>query len=262
MRKLLLVSLALLLVACGSLSAQAAGWGNVTGKFTFDGTAPKPAALKIDKDPATCGKHGLVDESLVIGKDGGIANIVVGLFLKAGAKKPEIHPDLVKPTGEVVFDNSKCRFEPHVAVVRTGQTLVLANKDDIGHNVKADLLSNSPFNDLLPAGASLKKILKAEERLPITCSCSIHPWMKGYLIVRDDPYVAVSSETGEFKIANLPAGKWTLRVWQEKSGYIEDVKLGAKATKWAKGQVEVTIEDGKTFDFGEIKVGPKEFVEK
>jgi hypothetical protein len=37
-------------------------------------------------------------------------------------------------------------------------------------------------------------------------------------------------------------------------GFVTDVTVGGKSVKWAKGQVEVTIEDGKDFDFGEIKV--------
>lgn len=260
MQKLIVTSLAVLLVACGSLSVQAAGWGNVKGKFVYDGTAAAPTAIKPDKDAAVCGKHPLFDESLVVSKDGEIANIVVGLFLKAGAKKPEVHADFEKDAGqEVTFDNTNCRFEPHVVFVRTNQKLILTNTDTVGHNVKADLLNNAPFNDLLPPGGKLPKTLKAEEKLPVSCSCSIHPWMKGFLVVRDDPYASISNEKGEFEIAKLPAGKWTLRVWQEKSGFIEEVNVGGKATKWAKGQVDVTIEDGKTFDFGTIKVSPKEF---
>ena len=263
MKKLFAMSLVGLLVACAAAPAHAADWGNVKGKFTFDGTAPTPAAIKVDKDPAVCGKHGLVDESVVVGKDGGIANVVVALYLKAGAKKPDVHPDYAKSAkDEVTLDNTKCRFEPHVAIVRTSQTLILANTDSIGHNVKADLLNNAPFNDLIPGGGKLKKTIKAEEKLPVACSCSIHPWMKGFVIVRDDPYVAVSNDKGEFEIKNLPAGKWTLRVWQEKSGFVEEVKVAGKAAKWAKGQVDVTVEAGKDFDFGEIKVAAKEFADK
>jgi hypothetical protein len=64
----------------------------------------------------------------------------------------------------------------------------------------------------------------------------------------------VTDSEGNFEIKNLPAGKWTLRVWHEMPGFVTDVTVGGKSVKWAKGQVEVTIEDGKDFDFGEIKV--------
>lgn len=263
MRKHLVASLAALLVASGALSAHAAGWGNVKGKFVLDGKAPTPTPLKIDKDPAVCGKHDLVDESFVVSKDGEIANIVVALYLKPNAKKPEVHPDFAKDAAaEVNFDNTNCRFEPRVATMRTSQKLILGNTDPIGHNVKADTLVNPAFNILVAAGGKTPVTLKQEEKLPVACSCSIHPWMKGFLVVREDPYVAVSNEKGEFTIPKLPAGTWTLRVWQEKSGFVEEVKVKGKATKWAKGQVEVKIEDGKDFDFGEIKVSPKEFADK
>ena len=41
---------------------------------------------------------------------------------------------------EVVLDNKDCRFEPHVAVVRTSQKLALKNSDPVGHNSKIDPL--------------------------------------------------------------------------------------------------------------------------
>jgi plastocyanin len=192
----------------------------------------------------------------VVGKKAGIANHVVANYATPlGGKKPDVPESYKKDeAAKVELDNSKCRFEPHVLIVRTSQTLVLQNTDAIGHNVKADLLSNSPFNDLIPAGAKIEKKLVKEEKVPMTCSCSIHPWMRGYLVVRDDPYAAVTDSEGNFEIKNLPAGKWTLRVWHEMPGFVTDVTVGGKSVKWAKGQVEVTIEDGKDFDFGEIKV--------
>jgi hypothetical protein len=254
------IAASICLVAGGWTSAQAAGWGSVKGKFVYDGAPPTAPKLVIDKDAAVCGVAGLVDESLVVGKDGGIANVVVGLFLRPGQAKPAVHPDYAKEAGkEVEFDNAKCRFEPHIAIVRTDQVLVLKNGDAVGHNVKADLLNNASFNDLIPAGASLKKTLKSEERIPLPASCNIHTWMKGYVVVRNDPYAAVSAADGSFEIKNLPEGTWTLRVWQEKSGFVQDVKLNGKATKWMRGQFDVKIEDGKVQDLGNILVGPAVF---
>jgi plastocyanin len=265
MRKSFVLGLAVALVGWTTV-ASAAGWGNLKGKFVFDGKAPTPAKLKIDKDPAVCAApgHVLVDETLVVGDDGGIANIVVALYLKPGDKKPETHPsfaELIKKPAEL--DNIKCRFEPRITVVYAGQELILKNSDPVGHNVKANLLINPAFNDLIPGGGKLTKTtLKKEERLPAETSCSIHPWMRGYLVVREDPYVAVSAADGTFEIKNIPAGKWTFRAWQERSGYIEEVKLDGKATKWDKGRFDVEIKDGADFDLGEVKIGIKEFPAK
>jgi plastocyanin len=260
-----IASSALAAVAAWSTVASAAGWGSFKGKFVLDGKAPTAAKLKVDKDVEVCAPGGAspLDESLVVSDKGEISNIIVALYVKAGGKKPEVHPDYaaaLKTPAE--FDNNTCRFEPRVQTVRVGQDLVLKNTDKVGHNVKGDLLANAPFNDNLPAGATIKKTLKTEEKLPAVVSCSIHPWMRGYLIVREDPYVAVSAKDGTFEIKNVPAGEWTFRAWQERSGYVEEVKVNGKATKWSKGQFPVKIADGKDTDFGEIKVPVAEFPAK
>lgn len=263
MRKSLIRSFAVMALAAATASSATAG--NLKGKFVLDGKAPAPAKLKVDKDAAVCAPGGMapVDESLVVGSDGGISNIIVAIYLKPGAKKPAVPADFAaavkKPT---TLDNSKCRFEPRVTVVYAGQELILKNSDTVGHNVKANMLANTPFNDLIPGGGQLTKTsLKVEEKLPAEASCSIHPWMRGYLVVREDPFVAVSAADGSFEIKDLPAGDWTFRAWHERSGFVEEIKLGGKATKWEKGRFEAKITDKDT-DLGEIKVGIKEFPEK
>ena len=90
-----------------SIAAQAAEWGTLTGRFVIDGTVPTPAKIKADKDAEVCAKHDLFDESVVVGKDGGVQNVVIYL----NTKNPEVAPsyDATK-TGKVTVDNSKCRF--------------------------------------------------------------------------------------------------------------------------------------------------------
>ena len=66
--------------------------------------------------------------------------------------------------------------------------------------------------------------------------------------------MAVTNEKGEFMIENVPAGKHKFQVWHEKSNYLQDVKVGGKSTKWSRGQVEVIIKDGETYDLGEVTV--------
>ena len=56
--------------------------------------------------------------------------------------------------------------------------------------------------------------------LPFSYSCSIHPWMKGYVGTFAHPYFAVTDADGNFEIKNAPAGDWRLLVWQEKVGWV------------------------------------------
>jgi len=106
---------------------------------------------------------------------------------------------------------------------------------------------------LIPVGSKLTKTLDKPEAAPSPVSCSIHPWMSAKIIIRDDPYAAVSDKDGNLTIANLPVGKWTFTVWSEGAGYVTTATLGGKKVQWAKGKMDVEIKKGDT-DLGEIKV--------
>lgn len=257
MRTTLSLLVAIAVVLSGT-AASADGWGNVKGKFVYSGSAPTPSSIAVTKDKEYCGMFKLVDESLVINPSNkGIQNVVVMLYVSRG-KKVDVHPDLAKPTKPAVIDNTHCRFEPHVTVAMAGQEILIKNDDTIGHNTKIDTFSNPATNFTIPAKGELKQKFTKAESSPSPVSCSIHPWMKGYLVIKDHPYVAVSNENGEFEIKNLPEGKLTLQFWQEKTGYVEKVTLNGKKTRLRRGRIEIDVKDGETVDLGEILVGSDE----
>jgi hypothetical protein len=235
------------------------GWGSLSGKFVYDGTAPKPEPLAITKDAEFCGKHQPVNEELLVNSEnGGIQNVVVMLYLKPREKAPAPHPDYAAAKSESVrLDNAGCRFEPHVLAMQAGQKLIVGNKDEVGHNTNA-ALSGQPFNELIGAGQDLEKSVDSPERTPAPVSCNIHPWMRAYLVVTEHPYVAVTDENGEFKIENLPTGEWTFQVWQEKAGNIQNVQIDGKTHDWDKGRTTFAIHEGEN-NVGEIKVAPAVF---
>lgn len=243
-----------------AVGTQAADWGDLSITFKLDGKAPTPKPSVVNKDEAVCGKHKLVDETLLVNSaNSGIANVIMWLTPDRGTKVAA-HPDYeAAAKSEVPFDNKDCRFEPHIVVLRTTQTLLVGNKDSIGHNTNVATLSNPPQNVLIPASGTLKQKYTVEERLPVSVSCNIHPWMKSYAVIKETPYVGVSDENGKIVIKNLPAGKWTFTVWHEGSGYVSEVTRGGKTEKWSRGKLEnVTIKAGAN-DLGEAKVALKVF---
>ena len=144
--------LSLLLASTCAVATNAADWGTVKGKFTYDGDVPKSDNIQVTKDVQFCGKHDLKVEELIVNpKNKGIANVVVYLYQKRNAKPPKIHPDYEETEkGDVVLDNENCRFEPHIALVRTSQTLIIGNKDPIAHNASLAMLANPPSNNIIP----------------------------------------------------------------------------------------------------------------
>ncbi|MGE3317054.1 MAG: hypothetical protein AB7O26_18210 [Planctomycetaceae bacterium] len=234
-------------------------WGTLSGRFIYDGPIPEPVPISVNKDEEYCSKDKPYDESLIVNKENsGIANVVVRLEVKTGDKIPVHDSYRESATARVPLDNKSCRFVPHVCLLRTTQTLVITNSDDVSHNTAAYLDRNDPFNEVTAVRQSTEKTIARPERMPAKVNCSIHPWMAGWLVVSDHPYAAVSDPDGRFQIENLPAGEWTFQVWQEKGGWIRKAKQEGKPVEWKRGRVTIKIEPGKN-SLGEIRLSPDAF---
>jgi len=79
-------------------------------------------------------------------------------------------------------------------------------------------------------------------------SCTIHPWMNGWVRVFNHPYYAVTDEHGNFELKNVPAGQFRVVVWHGSGGFLG----GADGRD---GQV-VIIDAGKTKDLGNLEYTP------
>ncbi|HEY1064772.1 MAG TPA: carboxypeptidase regulatory-like domain-containing protein, partial [Pirellulales bacterium] len=166
-----------------------------------------------------------------------------------------VHPEVAKLAGTpVVLDNKCCRFEPHIATLWLKQPLKITNSDACGHNAACSPKKDEPFNPLLQPNTDVTINFQASQTLPQPVSCAIHPWMKGYVLPRANPYVTTTNAKGEFEIANLPAGQHQFQVWHERAGYLMANKEWVVGRK--KGIVTVTIAGGKATDLGEVKVDP------
>ena len=126
----------------GGSAANAEEWGDIKGSFVFEGDIPAASKIKVDKDAAVCGVHNLVDESLVVNAENkGIANVILYLYLGKKDTPPAVHESYKETeAAEVTFDNENCEFSPRVALVRTSQTLLIGNKDSVGHNTNLSLI--------------------------------------------------------------------------------------------------------------------------
>lgn len=227
----------------------AAGWGSLKGRFLVEGTPAKPTPLVINKDPEYCNQHKPVNQEVVIGKDNSLVNAVVYLRTAPG-EKIEINPDYAANLKEpVVLDNHFCAFHPHIVLVRVGQTLVVKNSDDVGHNTKLELFG---FNPIVPAKDKTEIKASVASALPSPVQCNIHPWMKAYLLSLPHPYMAVSGDDGTFEIKNIPAGTHEFQFWHE-TGYLKNLKFKGGVTDM-RGRAKLTIAADQTLDLGDMKV--------
>lgn len=224
--------------------AVGAEWGTLRGRFVYDGEPPELKPLVVTKDQAYCGKHPLIDESLVVGKNRGVANVVV--YVRTPDVK--VHPELaeaVKP--KVVLDNLRCRFEPHILPVwLEKQTLVVKNSDPVLHNVNLQPFDDKGINPVLPVKGAVDHRFTKAQIIPVPVACNLHPWMKGYVLPRNNPYVAVSGKDGVFTLEKLPAGPLEFQVWHEAAGYV-------RLPDWKRGRFTLTIQKD-VHELGEIKL--------
>src|SRR5574337_1371646 len=183
--------------------------GVIVGTVKFDGDIPAAKILKVDKDEQTCGHENRQSEELVVnGESKGIKNVVVSLVDIAAGKKVE--------TTAVALDQKECLFSPHVLAVSAGASVDLLNSDNVMHNLHSWSIKNAGFNEGVSGGGKLTKKFDLPEVIKITCD--VHKWMSSFVVVKSNPYFAVTDESGRFKIENVPAGSYKIEAWQEKLG--------------------------------------------
>jgi hypothetical protein len=129
------------------LKAADAKWGDLVGRFVYDGKAPERKKLKVDKDVDCCGKFDIRDETLMVGADGGLGNV----YVYVRSRKIEVCPELLESLPkQVKLDNRDCIFKPHCVSIWYGkQEFYILNSDPIAQNVDFKPLGDLPANIIL-----------------------------------------------------------------------------------------------------------------
>jgi hypothetical protein len=227
---LTLIAGCLFIFATGPVSAakykvvSVADGGSISGRVTLNGTAPAPEILKVDEDVEACGGDRPSDE-LLVSDNGGIQNVVVSID-KIGSGK-----DWDMPAAEFTYDQKNCNFIPRIMVIKPKMAGVVLNSDSVGHNFHTISKGVYNINKKIQPGSKLavtdKKIRKSGL---VKAKCDIHSWMGGAWWVADNPYTVISDADGNFKLTNVPPGKYKIAIWHEKLGESsQEVEVGAGA---------------------------------
>lgn len=204
------------------------GTGTISGHVTLTGPAPANPRILMGRDPV-CAKLNSgarpVQQIVVRSADSGLANVLVEL--------QGTFPNTPVATDPVVIDQHNCLYVPRVVGARVGQTLRVTNSDMVFHNLHAISAKSNSFDVSQPnSGMVFNYQLKAEEKM-LRLKCDVHSWMFAYVAVETHPYFAVTKDDGTYSIANVPAGRYTVRAWHERYGWVPqmvEVKPGATAT--------------------------------
>jgi plastocyanin len=188
--------------------------GSVSGRITFDGTAPKPELIRMGKDAACIANAGPNPQSdaVLISADGGLANAFV--YVKDSFDGYSFDA----PAGPVTMDQKGCMYVPRVFGVRVGQPIEILNSDATMHNVHALPMQNQEFNESQNrVGMRTTKVFTVPEVM-VRIKCDMHGWMAAHVGVMSHPFFAVTDAAGAFSIKGLPPGTYTLEAWHETFG--------------------------------------------
>jgi hypothetical protein len=196
--------------AAAPAGGAATGGGSVSGKISFEGTAPAAEKIKTSADPKCQAMHpqGL-ERQTVDATGGGLKDVFV--YVKSG-----LSGTYPAPAEPVLLDQHGCMYSPHIIVVQAGQPLKIRNSDDTLHNIHPRPATNAEFNIGQPRQGmeSTKTFDKPEVMIPV--GCDVHPCMRSYIAVVGHPFFAVSKEDGTYEIKGLPAGEYEIEAWHEK----------------------------------------------
>lgn len=207
-----------------SSPAAAPAGGTITGKVTYTGTPPKMKPIDMSKEPVCDKEHNPPEKTQTVVTGPGNTLQYVVVYISAGDKPAAV------PSEGVRFDQKGCMYMPHVLPMVVGQDLKIYTNDPVAHNIHPMPKLNAEWNKSQPPGAPPidTKWDKAEF---IAVKCNIHPWMHGYFAVMNTTHYAVTDENGNYTIADVPPGKYTVTAWQESNSPVsQDVTVSGGAT--------------------------------
>jgi plastocyanin len=171
-------------------------------------------------------------EGIVSSARGPAAGAVVFLAGAAG-------PAPAAPSQPAVVDQINLRFVPEVIAVLAGTVVAFPNSDPILHNVFSPRGPGDGFDlGTYPPGETRSR--RFTEPGVHVILCHVHPEMVAYVAVVPTQYHAVADSAGRFVIDDVPAGRYTLRVWHTRR-----TTLDHEITVTAGGTVRLRLELGR-----------------
>jgi plastocyanin len=111
------------------------------------------------------------------------------------------------------MDQRNENFVPHVLPIVSGTTVDFPNDDSTYHSVFS-LSKPKPFN-LGRYAAGRSKSVRFDQPGIIRVFCEIHSHMSAFILVFAHRYYAVTDDDSRYRLPNVPAGSYTVTVWNE-----------------------------------------------
>jgi plastocyanin len=115
------------------------------------------------------------------------------------------------PSKAATMNQVRNTYSPHVLAVVAGQKVEFKSEDPELHNVYARAAKTTLFNQAVLPHKSFEKTF--DKPGIVHLSCNVHREMSADILVLTNPFFAQPDSSGKFTIANVPEGKYTLRIF-------------------------------------------------
>ena len=197
------------------LEASAFGGGTVEGVVTLDAMRPQPVS------------PGYKPQTVKPIQDTEPPVAVVYLEGPAAAR-------VSRKTQTVRIRQNGYQFRPSILAVQTGTTIEFPNEDDEFHNVFSySKIKRFDLGRYRKDEAAKHAVFDQPGLAKIYCE--IHQHMRCLVLVVDTPLFTTTDAAGRFKVKDVPAGDYTMKVFLPSEKIVES---------------KITVKDGQTLKTG------------
>jgi len=140
----------------------------------------------------------------------------------------------LRPSAHATIEQRGTEFIPWMTVVQTGTAIDFPNNDTTRHHVYS-FSSPKRFEIKLYVGKPSQPVL-FDQAGEVVIGCNIHDWMEAHVLVVDSPWFARTAPDGRAAIANVPPGRYRLRLWhplQKAAPAPQEIEVGAQPSRLA-----------------------------
>ena len=134
----------------------------------------------------------------------------VVVYLEGGSASITAEPVTAK------MEQQNRRFAPDLVVIPAGSSVSFPNFDPIFHNVFS--LSKTKSFDLGNYPKGQTRMVSFAKPGIVAVYCHLHPNMTGTIVVTPNQWGARVDAKGQYTLANVPPGKYTVVAWHKTGG--------------------------------------------
>lgn len=117
----------------------------------------------------------------------------------------------VRPRPGAEIEQADKKFTQRVTVVPLGSEVHFPNRDKVRHHVFSFSRAKA-FEIKLYTGTPANPVLFDRPGI-VVLGCNIHDTMVAWVVVAETPWHGQTDALGQFRLPDVPAGAYTLRVW-------------------------------------------------